>query len=140
MSNRWRGRVNSRREKGRKCLGIWGKRLQGRTKDKRKQGKFVSDGTSFHISPTADVSLVSSAFVLFWVTAETQRSGKKGQESNVNSLISPGDRKNKAVNRRQDVFQLESVFKQYKSVYQILGCSVFFCFTPLFFFFLLHVG
>lgn len=81
MSNRWRGRVNSRGEKGRKCLGIWGKRLQGRTKDKRKQGKFVSYGTSFHISPTADVSLVSSAFVLFWVTAETQRSGEKAKRA-----------------------------------------------------------
>lgn len=58
---------------------------------------------------------------------------RKGQESNVNSLISPGECKNKAVNRRQDVFQLGSVFKQHKSVYQILGCSVCLFYSSFFF-------
>lgn len=50
-------------------------------RNKRKHWKSVNNGTSFHISPTADVSLVPAVFVLFWVTVETQRSGEKANVS-----------------------------------------------------------
>ncbi len=103
-----------------------GKRLQGRTKDKWKQGNFVSHvilslrNIFSHIPPTADVSLVSSAFVLSRVTAETQRSREKAKRATQTVQYRQGTAGTtlvslKAVNRRQDVFQLWSVFKQYKS-------------------------
>lgn len=62
-------------------------------RNKRKHWKSVNNGTSFHISPTADVSLVPAVFVLFWVTVETQRSGEK---ANVSGPITPGERYNNA--------------------------------------------
>lgn len=60
-------------------------------RNKRKQWKSVNR-TSFHISPTADVSLVPAVFVLFWVTVETHRSGEKA----VSRPITPGERYNNA--------------------------------------------
>lgn len=126
-----------------------GKRLQGRTKDKRKQGNFVSHvilslrHIFSHIPPTVDVSLVSSAFVLSRVTAKTQRSGEKAKRAMQTAQYHQGTVGTtlvslKAVNRRQDVFQLWSVFRQYKSFCLpnpgLFCFFVFFCFHFSFFF------
>lgn len=125
-----------------------GKRLQGRTKDKRKQGNFVSHvilslrHIFSHIPPTVDVSLVSSAFVLSRVTAKTQRSGEKAKRAMQTAQYHQGTVGTtlvslKAVNRRQDVFQLWSVFRQYKSFCLpnpgLFCFFVFFVFTSPFF-------
>lgn len=72
-----------------------------------------------HIPPTVDVWLVSSAFVLLRVTAETQRSVEKAERAMQTAQYHQGTVGTtlvslKAVNRRQNVFQLWSVFKQYK--------------------------
>lgn len=104
-----------------------GTRLQGWTKDKRKQGNFVSHvilrvrNIFSHIPPTVDVSWVFPTFVLSRVTAETQRSREKAKRATQTAEYRRGTAGTtlvslKAVNRRQDVFELWSVFKQYKSL------------------------
>lgn len=118
--------------------------LQGRTIDKRKQGNFVSHvilslrNIFSQIPPTVDVSLVSSAFVLLRVTAETQRSREKAKRATQTVEYRQGTLGTtlvslKAVHRRQAVFQLWSVFKQYKSL--CLSNSGLFCLFCFAFFF-----
>lgn len=120
-----------------------GKRLQGRTKDKRKQGNFVSHvifslrNIFSHIPPTADVSLVSSAFVLSRVTAETQRSGEKAKQRKQSSIArGPQEQRwlhSKPLTEGKMSF-CSGLFSSNTncSVYQILDCSAFF--VLLFFF------
>ena len=123
-----------------------GKRLQERTKDEKKQRHFVSHvnlcfrNIFLHIPPTVDVWLVSSAFVLLRVTAETQRSAEKAERAMQTAQYHQGTVGTtlvslKAVNRRQNVFQLWSVFKQYKSFcLPNSGLWCLFCFISCFFF------
>lgn len=96
-------------------LWTMGKRLQEWTKDKRKQGNFVRHvnlslrNIYSHNPPTADVSTVSTAFVLSRVTVETQRSRKKAKRAMQTVQYRQGTEGTtlvslKAVNRRQDVF------------------------------------
>lgn len=122
-----------------------GKRLQERTKDEKKQWHFVSQvnlcfrNIFLHIPPTVDVWLVSSAFVLLWITAETQRSVEKAERAMQTAQYHQGTVGTtlvslKAVNRRQNVFQLWSVFKQYKSFcLPNSGLWCLFCFISSFF-------
>lgn len=100
-------------------------------RNKRKQWKSVNNGTSFHISPTADVSLIPAVFVLFWVTVETQRSGEK---ANVSRPITPGERYNNAGftqsrNTEGKMSFSSALFflkKQHRTVQQRLGCPLLF--------------
>ena len=104
----------------------YGKKVTRMNKRQEKTRNFVSHVILVlrhiftHIPPTVSVSLVSPASVLSRVTAETQRSGEKAKRAMQTAQYRQGTTGTtlvslKAVNRRQDVFQLWSVFKQYKS-------------------------
>lgn len=118
-----------------------GKRLQERTKDKRKQGNFVSHvilslkNIYSHLPPTADGTTASSACVVSRVTAERQ-SREKAKASSANSPASPGDPEEQGWLHSGPLAEgrmsFNSVLFSSRAnccVYQTLDCSGLFCFV-----------